>query len=188
MSPAVLVWVGGAGMAWLAIAILLDAFGRRTPGPERGFDAIIVLGCRVFSNGEPSTALRERVKLAAALFESERAPLVITTGGTGDSGHAEAEVAARLLRDLGVPRAAIHMEDRSTSTQENARYCAMQVPARHVLVVTDAYHCLRARRVFGRYFAEVATAGSVHPVLRLRIKGALREVPVLFAYGLLRWL
>lgn len=175
-------------VGWVVIALLLDLMGRRSPAPGRSFDAIIVLGCRVFRSGEPSTALRERVKLAAALFEAERAPLIITTGGTGDSGHAEAEVAARVLMELGVPRRAVHMEARSTSTQENARYCAMQVPARNVLLVTDAYHCFRARRVFGRYFETVTTAGSIHPVVRLRAKGALREVPVVVAYAILRWL
>ncbi len=184
----IIVWIAGLLLGWLAAALMLDVFGRRSPPPGETFDAIIVLGCRVFPSGEPSTALRERVKLAAAMFEGKRAPAVITTGGTGDSGHAEAEVAARLLAELGVPKGAIHMEDRSTSTQENARYCAMQVPARNVLLVTDAYHCLRARRVFGRYFQSVASAGSVHPVLGLRVKGALREVPVLLAYALLRWL
>ena len=181
-------WLAVAFVGWMAIALLLDLTGRRSPAPGQTFDAIIVLGCRVFRSGEPSTALRERVKLAAALFEGERAPLIITTGGTGDSGHAEAEVAARVLMELGVPRRVIHMEARSTSTQENARYCAMQVPARNVLLVSDAYHCFRARRVFGRYFKTVATAGSIHPRLWLRAKGALREVPVVLVYAILRWL
>ncbi len=182
-----MVWIFGLLGVWLVLATALDVWGRRSPSPDDTFEAIVVLGCRVFPSGEPSTALVERVKLAVTLFESRRAPLLITTGGTGDSGFAEAEVAARIAMELGVPRSAIHMESRSTSTQENARYCAMQVPARRVLLVTDAYHCVRARRVFGRYFERVATAGSVHPVLRLRIKGALREVPVMLGYALLRW-
>lgn len=183
-----MVWILGLLGGWLLLAVTLDVFGRRSPPADDAFEAIVVLGCRVFPSGEPSTALRERVKLAVSLFDSRRAPLLITTGGTGDSGFAEAEVAARIALELGVPRSAIHMESRSTSTQENARYCAMQVPARRVLLVTDAYHCVRARRVFSRYFERVATAGSVHPRLQLRIKGALREVPVLFAYAFLRWL
>ena len=181
-------WIVALVFVWLVASVLLDVCGRRSPPPGQTFDAIIVLGCRVFPNGEPSVALRERVKLAAAMFEGGAAPLVITSGGMGDSGHAESEVAARLLVALGVPRSAIHMESRSTSTQENARYCAMAVPARSVLLVTDAYHCLRARRVFSRYFQTVGSAGSIHPVPRLRAKGSLREVPVLLGYALLGWL
>ncbi len=175
-------------LAWVAAAVLLDASGRRSPAPGLAYDAIVVLGCRVFRSGEPSTALRERVKLAVTLYESHRAPLLITTGGTGDSGHAEAEVAARLAMQLGVPRRAIHMEARSTSTQENARYCAMQVPARDLLLVTDAYHAFRARRVFARFFDTVHSAGSVHPVAKLRVKGSMREVVVLIGYAFMRWL
>ncbi len=187
MTMTISVWIGSIAVVWIIAAVLLDAFGRRSPRPETTYDAIVVLGCRVFPNGTPSTALLERVKLAVSLYDSRRAPLLITTGGTGDSGHAEAEVAARLAMELGVPRKAIHMEARSTSTQENARYCALAIPARSVLLVTDAYHCVRAQRVFGRYFETVATAGSVHPVLRLRVKGAVREVGVLIAYAMLRW-
>ncbi len=181
-------WAVAAVMVWLGSAWALERLGHRAVPSEQRFEAIVVLGCRVFPSGRPSTALVERVKLAVALFESERAPLLITTGGTGNSGHAEAEVAAALALELGVPRRAIHMESRSTSTQENARYCAMQVPVRSVLLVTDAYHVFRARRVFGRYFETVRGAGSRHPNRRLRIKGALREVPVVVAYALLRWL
>ncbi len=187
MMSLVSVWIGALALGWMIAAVLLDAFGRRSPGADATYDAIVVLGCRVFPSGQPSTALHERVKLAVSLFESRRAPLLITTGGTGDSGHAEAEVAARLAIELGVPREAVHMEARSTSTEENARYCALATPARSVLLVTDAYHCMRAKRVFGRYFGTVASAGSVHPVLRLRVKGALREVAVLVAYAMMRW-
>lgn len=174
-------------LLWLALALWLDAWGRRSSGPQN-YDAIVILGCRVFPSGAPSTALAERVKLAVSLFDSGRAPLLVTTGGTGDSGHAEAEVAARLAISLGVPKRFVHMETRSTSTQENARYCAMQLPARSVLIVTDAYHVFRARRAFGRYFPQVHGAGSIHPVRRLRLKGALREVPVAILYLVMRWL
>lgn len=175
-------------LGWLFAAGILLWVGTRSLPAEARFDAIVVLGCRVFPNGAPTTAMLERVKLAVALYESHRAPLVITTGGTGDSGHAEAEVAAQIAIELGVPPRAVHMEARSTSTQENARYCAMQVPARAVLLVTDGYHVLRARRVFGRYFPTVAACGTRHPVLRLRIKGALREVGAVLLYGAMGWL
>ena len=151
-------------------------------------------------NLSPSAASRrlhdaER-RVGVALTRTDGRALELTSAGRylaevardADRLLTEAEVAARVLMELGVPRRVIHMEARSTSTQENARYCAMQVPARNVLLVSDAYHCFRARRVFGRYFKTVATAGSIHPRLWLRAKGALREVPVVLVYAILRWL
>ncbi|MEO1272336.1 MAG: ElyC/SanA/YdcF family protein [Myxococcota bacterium] len=73
----------------------------------------------------------------------------------------------------------------STSTEENARFAAEAAPhIRRVLVVSDAFHIFRVERVFGRYFDEVTGVGSVGH-LGSRIKGALREVVAVTAYGAL---
>jgi uncharacterized SAM-binding protein YcdF (DUF218 family) len=51
-----------------------------------------------------------------------------------------------------------------------------------VLVVTDGYHTLRARRVFARHFA-AADATGVTPAPWPRVRGATREVLALAWYG-----
>ena len=170
---------------WAAGAYALDQYGQRRPAARERYDAIVVLGCRVRPDGSPSFALARRTRLAVELYEAGHAPLLVFTGGVGDFPPSEAEAAARLAREFGVPGKAIHLEDASTSTEENARMAATQTAARDVLLVSDAYHLARARLVFARYFpGRVDVAGSLG-VRSQRIRGALREVFAISAYALL---
>lgn len=180
----VLRWVAlGGALSWSALAWGLDRYGQRRPEPEGRWDAIVVLGCRVFPDGQPSVALARRVQKAAELFEAGRADVLVLTGGRGDTGVVEAEVAATVAESLGVPRSAMVLETRSTSTDENARFAAEAIAGRRVLVVTDAYHVLRSERVFARHFVEVHVVGTVSPRWWPRLQGALREVVALAGYA-----
>ncbi|MBX3246382.1 MAG: YdcF family protein [Myxococcales bacterium] len=175
--------LGTLGLAWLLAALALDRHGLRRPAGR--FDAIVVAGCRVTAEGEPTPALRRRCELAAELWREGHAPTVVLTGGVGAEGPSEASVAARVVRALGVPDDAILLEERSTSTEENARHAASVLsPAARVLVVSDAYHVFRCERVFARHFAAargVGSRGQPWP----RAQGALREVLAIAIYGLL---
>ncbi len=167
---------------YAGLAVALDAYGRRTLPDER-FDAIVIAGCRVDPDGSPSPALAGRVRLAVRLFREGRAPRLAFTGGVGTYGESEARVASDLATSLGVPREAQVLEDRSTTTEENARLLAALLPRdARVIVVTDAYHVFRAERVFGRYFARAIGAGSIAEAWP-RSTGALREVLAVAAYG-----
>lgn len=173
---------------WALGALALDAYGRRALGPGT-YDAIVVAGCKVDPGGVPSQTLRRRVRRAVELYREGRAPLLVTTGGVGDHPPAEAEVAARVAIALGVPAEAILREDRSTTTEENARFSAEVVPAsvRRVLVVSDTYHILRCERLFGRHYAEARGTGSV-PSPSVRVRYALREVGALAVETVRGWI
>ncbi len=165
-----------------AAAVALDAWGHREPPPGT-WDVIVVAGCRVTPDGEPSVPLRARVERAVALWEEGRAPRILFTGGLGDFPPTEAQAAASYAHHLGVPQDAILREDRSTSTEENARFAADLLPGARVLLVTDTYHVLRAQRVFAQHFPDVAATGATTPVA-FRTQGALREVLAVAYYGL----
>ena len=176
-------------LAFCAGALSLERYGSREP-PGGSFDAIVVAGCRVLPGGRPSRALRRRAAHGARLLLEGRAPRLVLTGGVGEHGPSEARVAAGVVRALGIPEAAILLEERSTSTEGNARgararlEAAGQLGQGRVLVVTDAYHVLRAERVFARYF-EVARGVGSNGAPWTRTRGALREVLALAGYGLL---
>jgi uncharacterized SAM-binding protein YcdF (DUF218 family) len=172
-------------LLWSAGAFALDRYGQRRPSAGQRYDAIVVLGCRVRPDGSPSFALARRTRLAVELFEAGHAPLLVFTGGVGEFPPSEAAAAARLARHYGVPASAIHLEDASTSTEENARMAAEETAARDLLLVSDAYHLARARLVFARYFpGRIEVAGSLG-IPSQRIRGSLREVFAISAYALL---
>lgn len=170
------------GALYLGAAVYLDRRGLREP-PYEAFDAIVVLGCRVFEDGRPSLSLRRRTERAVALWRRGLAPTIVLTGGHGAAPISEAAAAAAIARALGVPDDALVLEERSTTTEQNAREAATVVDAARVLVVTDSYHVLRAERVFGRHFTRAVGAGCRGPA-RARARGALREVIALTAYAM----
>lgn len=174
-------WIGIGMVAWTVLAFALDEWGR-SRRPEGVYDAIVVAGCRIDPDGTPSPALEWRVRKAVGLWEQGVAPRIVFTGGVGTYPPSEAVGAATLAMELGVPRGVMVLEDRSTSTEENAAMAARRVRAERVLVVTDAYHVFRARRVFDRHFDEVDAVGSTYGAW-VRVRGAFREVLAVAAYG-----
>jgi uncharacterized SAM-binding protein YcdF (DUF218 family) len=171
---------------WAAAALALDHHGRRSP-PPGVHDAIVVAGCRVMADGLPSPALERRTRHAVDLYFQGRAPRLVFTGGRGQAPVSEGEAAARLAQALGVPSEAIVVEDRSTSTEENAAYAASLLSrsgldAARILVVSDSYHVFRVRRVFARHFGQVEAVGSA-PAPYTRVKGSLREVLAVAGYA-----
>lgn len=168
-------------VAWGAAAWWLDARGRDPPSLDL-YDAIVVAGCAVLPDGRPSPALARRVRRAVALFHEGRAARILLTGGVGPgTSLSEAEAAARMCREQGVPERALVLEPNSRTTQQNAAFAARLVSGR-VLVVSDSYHAFRCRRMFARYFDHADAVGVVPP-LRARVRLSLREVVAVISHG-----
>lgn len=173
--------------SWALLALVLDSWGK-TREPEGVYDYVIVAGCRVDPDGTPSPALQGRVEVAVALWKMGVAPALVFTGGIGTFPPSEARAASDHAAGLGVPREVMILEDRSTSTEENAANAAITLrerdgaPPRRVLVVTDAYHVFRARRVFNRHFEHVDAVGSTYGYVS-RVRGAFREVLAIGKYA-----
>jgi uncharacterized SAM-binding protein YcdF (DUF218 family) len=172
---------------WAMALALLDAYGlqdRTQPA-----DAIVILGSRVLADGRPGPALTRRTRHAVALYERGLAPLIICSGGLGENGPGEAEVACGLAAELGVPDAALLREDQAHSTEENALYTAALARARgfdEVIIVTDGYHLYRASLLFRaaglRPYASPAQA-TAGPMARLERYGRItRELAALGWY------
>ncbi len=173
-------------LSWILLAALLDQLGEQ-PLPGAGYDAIIVAGCRVDPDGRASPALARRTRRAVELWRKGVAPRIVLTGGIGTYPPSEAQAAAEIAAQLGVPATALLLEERSTSTEENARFAAALlaeegVAVQRVVVVSDSYHIFRARRVFARYLPVVDGAGS-RPRPWVRIRGSLREVVAVAVYA-----
>src|SRR5690606_15412115 len=110
-------------------------------------DAAIVLGTKVI-DGEPSPALRERIRHAVSLDEEGFVEKLMFTGGRTDgSDVAESEVSRDYAMQLNVPEEAILIETESMVTEENFLYAheiADEYGMDDFLVVSDPLHMKRA--------------------------------------------
>ena len=91
---------------WVSLAIYLDRYGQRVL-PLGDYDAAIVPGCAVRADGTPSGALERRTRHAIQLWKEGTVQSIVFTGGIGKYPPSEAEVAAKIATDAGVPSAII---------------------------------------------------------------------------------
>jgi uncharacterized SAM-binding protein YcdF (DUF218 family) len=113
----------------------------------------VVLGAQVLRGGRPSPTLEVRTRHAGELYGRDLADLLVPTGGEGEYTPGEAVVMSGILREMGVPEAAILREDTARSTWESAVRVAEIAHHRgigEVLVVTDPLHCVRTVASFRR--------------------------------------
>lgn len=148
----------------LLTAPLVGAAARVTsPAQAAGIDTIVVLstGGQVFrAEGGEVTEMGEGTSLnaieAARLYRLLPSPKVIASGGIVNPEsrrEPEAEVLARGLVRLGIPRDRIALEPRSRTTREQAVNVAQllrQRGVRRFILVTAADHMPRSLRSFRR--------------------------------------
>jgi uncharacterized SAM-binding protein YcdF (DUF218 family) len=116
-------------------------------------DAIVVLGGGVvWPQGELSSTAVHRTLHGARLYRDGRAPLLVLSGSpTRRPGSSASSLRQALALASGVPAPAIITDERSTTTREEVgRVSDLLRPrgARSILLVTDPYHMVRARRLF----------------------------------------
>lgn len=162
-------WASWLRLPVVAALVAITLVGGAMGGVLHGFgqvdgaapaDVIVVLGAGLEPDGQPTAATARRARHGAALYHAGYAPAVICSGGYAvDRPIAEAEGCARVLRAVGVPDAAIWLETRSKSTEENAHYSGMIMAEqswRTALVVSDRYHLFRAHMLFASQGVPVA--------------------------------
>jgi uncharacterized SAM-binding protein YcdF (DUF218 family) len=93
----------------------------------------------------------DRVLQAARLYKAGKAPKVIATSGR------VTETTFPLLREFGLPDAAMMKSDDARNTEEEAKSIA-KMGYRKILLVTSAWHAKRAKLMFEKYAPEVEVA------------------------------
>jgi uncharacterized SAM-binding protein YcdF (DUF218 family) len=114
-------------------------------------DAVVVLGGESLGYRWTTHPAGSRVDRGAALDRATRTPLVLSGGKAGAT--TEARLMQRTALALGVPAAAILLEEASRNTYDNARFVAAMLAgdrAPRIVLVTSASHMARARAAFVR--------------------------------------
>ncbi len=155
---------------------------------RRPADAIVVFGCRVYSDGEPSLVLSDRVRTGCELFREGLAPQIVFSGGPGDGDIHETEAMRRMALELGVPDSAIVLDPHGLSTWatvQNTSPLFAASSARRVLAVSHFYHLPRVKLTYQSRGWDVFTvpARETQSIQQLPFNMA-REVLAFWAYFL----
>lgn len=113
-------------------------------------DTVIVLGCKVQPDGNPSLMLRKRIEAAYGYLEKNSEIICIVSGGKGDDEPiSEAETMKSSLIEMGIDTNRILIEDKSVSTRENIEFSLKLLEEKGISVseaaiITDGFHQFRA--------------------------------------------
>ena len=118
--------------------------------PADGQDCtVVVLGCQVSANGEPTVMLRDRIDAAYDYLSAHPESRCVASGGQNDNEPiSEAACIRNTLAARGIDPDRILLEDRSRSTEENLRFTAEIIRQQglnpRVAIASDNFHQLRA--------------------------------------------
>ncbi len=127
----------------------------------RAADAIVVFGAAEYS-GHPSPVYRARLDHAFDLYQQNLAGVIITTGGAAaDPSYSEGGVGRDYLLPRGGPESRLIAETVGSDTAQSAQRVGVILRTNHMstcLVVSDAYHVFRIRRMLEREGVQVYLA------------------------------
>lgn len=132
---------------------------------------VIVLGCKVNSNG-PSLSLLKRLEAAYAyLSENPDIPCILSGGQGADEHISEAQAMYDWLTEKGIEKERLYIENKSTSTQENLSFSKEIIEKGNlpsaVTLITNNFHQYRAQKIAERYYAEVYGVSGDTPLYLL---------------------
>ena len=105
---------------------------------------ILVLGCAVWLDNEPSPMLKDRLDTAIALYKSGVAPKLLLSGDNSIVEYSEPDCMLRYTLAQGVPPEDIFLDYAGFSTYESVYRSHAVFRADRMIVVTQKYHLFRA--------------------------------------------
>lgn len=107
-------------------------------------DYIVVLGCRVYEDGQLSHMLEDRVKVGVALYEQSICDRILMSGDHEDDSYNEVDPMKNAAIELGVPSEAVLIDPLGLSTYDSLSRIAKEHDGARVVIVTQEYHLYRA--------------------------------------------
>ena len=139
-------------------------------------DCIIVLGCLVKEDGNPSNMLSDRLKCALNLYTNGVAPKVIMSGDHGQKDYDEVNTMKKVAIAAGVDAENIFMDHAGFSTYESMYRAKEIFRAKRIVVVTQKYHLYRALYIAKQLGLEAYGVDAEYNVYRGQFYRELREI------------
>ena len=144
--------------------------------PDETYDVILVLGCGVKPNGEPSDMLEDRLLTAIALYEQGVAPTVLLSGDHEYDDYNEIEAMKTFCLNAGIPEQAIVCDRYGLSTYDSIVRAESLFGVTRAVIVTQKYHLYRALYIARKSGMEAIGVDADIRTYRLQWYRDLREV------------
>ena len=108
---------------------------------------ILVLGCAVWENDQPSPMLRDRLDTAIALYNAGAASKLLFSGDNSVADYSEPDCMLQYALEQGVPAEDIFLDFAGFSTYDSMYRAKDIFCADRIIVVTQKYHMYRALRI-----------------------------------------
>ena len=107
-------------------------------------DAIMVLGAKVYNNGNPSSVLADRLNLACELYAQGKAPKILVSGDHGHIDYDEVNTMRDYLVEKGIPIEDIFMDHAGFNTYDSMYRAKAIFGIKRLLVCTQDFHISRS--------------------------------------------
>ncbi len=139
-------------------------------------DCIIVLGCKVESDGRLSDILHDRLLRALELYNGGAAPKILMSGDHGRAGYNEVGAMKDFAVENGVPSENVFMDHAGFSTYETVYRAKEIFGADKVIIVTQEYHLYRALYIADCFDMDAYGVSSDLDVYEAELMREVREI------------
>ena len=121
---------------------------------------ILVLGCAVWTDNEPSPMLKDRLDTAITLYKTGVAPKLLLSGDNSIAEYSEPDCMYQYVLKQGVPDEDIFMDYAGFSTYDSVYRAKAVFCSERMIIVTQKYHMFRALKIADALGIEARGASS----------------------------
>ncbi len=140
-------------------------------------EAVLILGARVFANGDVSLMLKDRLTVGYELYATGKVGKILVSGDHGQKEYDEVNTMKEFLKEKGVPAEDIFMDHAGFNTYDSIYRARDIFQIKKVIIVTQEYHLMRAlfiaRELGMDAYGVVADQHVYHGVM---LKNEIREI------------
>lgn len=141
-----------------------------------GADCILILGCGVKPNGQPSDMLADRLKRGTELYNDGCAPKIIMSGDHGRKEYDEVNTMKKIAVESGISSEDVFMDHAGFSTYESIYRAKEIFKAEKIIVVSQEYHLYRALYIAKKLGIEAYGVDSDYHIYRGQAYREIREI------------
>lgn len=139
-------------------------------------DCILVLGCFVKEDGNPSAMLHDRLTRGVELYDLGAAPKLLMSGDHGRVEYDEVAAMKQFAINEGIVSEDVFMDHAGFSTYESIYRAKEVFQADKILIVTQEYHLYRALYIANQLGVEAYGVASDYRTYAGQIMRDFREV------------